>query len=110
MELIQIIILVFCLFALSRVLINVRHRWIARLEGIFWIIFWAAAIFAVLFPSIIVSISEIVSAANSVNGVTSVAITSPLYNITNDLIEVGANEKAKIHEPTTDVIVSVLGT
>jgi hypothetical protein len=57
-----------------------------------------------------VSISSIVSAAGSVNGVTSVAIVSPTYNSNNDLIAVGAAEKAAIVDSTTDVVVSILGT
>jgi hypothetical protein len=57
-----------------------------------------------------VSISKIVTAASSVNGVVSVAITSPTYDSSNDLIAISADEKAFIVDPTADVIVSILGT
>jgi hypothetical protein len=57
-----------------------------------------------------VSLSAIVSAAGSVNGVTSVAVVSPTYSAGNDLIQVGADEKPLIVDATTDVTVSILGT
>jgi hypothetical protein len=57
-----------------------------------------------------VSISQIVAAANRVNGVMSVAVTSPTYDSANDLISVSADEKAFIVNPTIDVLVSIMGT
>lgn len=56
-----------------------------------------------------VSLSEVVTAASQVNGVISVAITFPAYGPGNDLIAVAAAEKAFISNPSSDVIVSVLG-
>jgi hypothetical protein len=67
MEIIQAIILVFFVFALSRVLINVKHRRIGRLEGLFWSLFWAAACLAAIFPNIIVSIATLVGVDRGVD-------------------------------------------
>jgi hypothetical protein len=57
-----------------------------------------------------VSISSMISAAQAVPGVLSVAMVSPAFDSSNDLIEVGADEKAFILDSTTDVTVSVLGS
>lgn len=53
MELIQIIILLFSLFALSRVFINIKNKNLSALESMFWIVFWLAIIFVSIYPNII---------------------------------------------------------
>lgn len=53
MELIQILILIFSIFAFSRVFINIKNKTIGALEAIFWLVFWAAVIFATVFPETI---------------------------------------------------------
>jgi hypothetical protein len=57
-----------------------------------------------------VSLSEVVSAANKVNGVVAVAVVSPAYGVGSDLIQVGADQVAKIVNPQEDVLVSIVGT
>jgi hypothetical protein len=57
-----------------------------------------------------IPISSIVSTVASIPGVSSVAISSPQYNATNDLIFVAPSEKAIIIDPTTDISVSQIGT
>jgi hypothetical protein len=56
-----------------------------------------------------IAISAIVGAAMAVPGVISVAINSPLYNASNDLIQVTPSEKARIIDPTTDIVISQIG-
>lgn len=51
--------------------------------------------------------SQIVTVANSVDGVQAVSIASPLYDATHDLITVQPNEKAQILDVVTDIIVSL---
>jgi len=57
-----------------------------------------------------ISLSKVVEAVSKVNGVTSVVITFPDYNIASDRIAVGSQEKALVGDPTNDITVSVLGT
>jgi hypothetical protein len=57
-----------------------------------------------------IAISAIVSTIMTIPGVVSVAISSPQYNATNDLIQVTPSEKALIINPTTDISVSQIGT
>jgi small membrane protein len=59
MEVIQWAILIFTVFAFSRVFINIKSRNLSKLEAIFWLLFWALAILATLFPEFIVWISAI---------------------------------------------------
>ena len=56
-----------------------------------------------------IAISSIVSVVNSVRGVRAVAISSPQYDSTHDLIALAASEKALIVDPTTDISVSLEG-
>jgi hypothetical protein len=57
-----------------------------------------------------IDISSIISTARTVPGVISVAITSPLYNVNNDLIQVAPSEKTIIIDPSTDISVSQIGS
>ena len=59
MEAIQIIILIFSLFALSRVFINLGNRSLERIEAMFWMLFWVLVIFVAIFPETISSIANI---------------------------------------------------
>jgi uncharacterized phage protein gp47/JayE len=56
-----------------------------------------------------VVISDIVSAAASVNGVLAVSIVSPSYNGDNDLIAVQPYEKAFVLDAEQDITVAIIG-
>lgn len=51
--------------------------------------------------------SDIVTAAGSINGVQAVAISSPLYDATHELIPSSENEKPVVLNASTDIIVSL---
>jgi uncharacterized phage protein gp47/JayE len=50
-----------------------------------------------------IAISDIVSVVNSIPGVRAMAVTSPLYNASNDTINIGPSEKAKVIDPVNDI-------
>lgn len=52
-----------------------------------------------------IAISDIVEAVNIIPGVRAVAISSPLYNSSNDTIRISPAEKSRIIDPTTDISV-----
>lgn len=56
-----------------------------------------------------IAISDIISTVNSIQGVTAVAISSPSYNVSNDVIAVAANEKPLIIDAANDIVVSKVG-
>ena len=53
-----------------------------------------------------IAISDIVSAVNSIPGVSAVSISSPAYDAANDIIAVAATEKALIIDTVNDIIVA----
>ena len=57
-----------------------------------------------------IAISAIISAVNAIPGVKAMAISSPQYDSTHDLIYVAPSEKARIIDATVDVSVSQIGT
>ena len=56
-----------------------------------------------------IAISDIISTVNTIPGVSAVAISSPLYNATNDTIKINPSEKARIIDYATDISVSKIG-
>lgn len=56
-----------------------------------------------------VAISELIRAAQSVNGVSAVSVSSPVYNVGQDQIAVQAYEKALVLDVENDITVSFIG-
>ena len=57
-----------------------------------------------------IAISDIVESVNTIPGVHAVAISSPLYNASNDTIRIAPSEKARIIDPTADISVRQIGS
>jgi phage-related baseplate assembly protein len=57
-----------------------------------------------------IDISSIISTVRAVPGVISVAIDSPLYNSSNDLIQVAPSQKTRIIDASVDISVSQIGS
>jgi hypothetical protein len=57
-----------------------------------------------------IAISSIVSAVKAIPGVRSVAISSPQYDSTHDIIFIAPSEKARIIDPILDISVSQIGS
>ena len=56
MDIIQLVIIAFSIFALSRVINNIRARNTDKIGMWFWVVFWIVIIFATLFPGLIDSV------------------------------------------------------
>jgi small membrane protein len=56
MDIINILIMIFGIFALSRVLKNIKSKNKDKIGMLFWIIFWITIIFVTLFPGLIDSL------------------------------------------------------
>ncbi len=56
MDVINIFIILFSIFALSRVINNIKHKNTDKIGMLFWVVFWIAIIFVALFPGLIDSI------------------------------------------------------
>lgn len=57
-----------------------------------------------------IAISDIVAAVNTVRGVRAIAISSPQYDATHDIIVLAPSEKARIIDPVLDISVSQIGS
>jgi hypothetical protein len=57
-----------------------------------------------------IAISDIIETVNTIPGVRAVAISSPLYNASNDTIHISPSEKARIIDPTADISVRQIGS
>lgn len=57
-----------------------------------------------------IAISAIISAVYAIPGVKAVAISSPQYDSTHDIIFIAPSEKARIIDPVLDISVSQIGT
>lgn len=57
-----------------------------------------------------IAISAIIGAVNSIPGVRAMAVSSPQYDSTHDLIFIAPSEKARILDPVLDISVSQIGT
>ncbi len=55
-----------------------------------------------------IAISDLVSAANTIDGVLAVTILSPEYDVGNDLIAVQASEKPRVLDIAQDILVSIV--
>jgi len=66
-QIIQVVIFLFSLFALSRVYLNIKNRNLGRLESIFWFLFWIVAMFATAFPEFLVNIANILGVGRGVD-------------------------------------------
>jgi len=67
MSIIQIIIIVFALFALSRAFLRYKDRLLALGEFLFWTVVWAAVIIVAIFPDIISNLSAAVGIGRGVD-------------------------------------------
>lgn len=56
-----------------------------------------------------ISISSVISAVNAIPGVRAVAIDSPQFDATHDLIFIAPSEKARVIDPTVDISVNQIG-
>jgi len=57
-----------------------------------------------------IAISKIVATVDAIPGVRALAISSPLYNSTNDVIVIQPSEKSLVINPATDISVSQIGS
>ncbi len=79
MSTIQILILLFILFAFSRVIVRYKESSITRKEFFFWILFWLAAGTAVLLPQTTSFVANIVGIGRGVDLAIYVALILLFY-------------------------------
>lgn len=59
MEPIQIIMIIFALFALSRVILRAKEKKLSKNQFLFWTVLWLALVVFAIFPSILTSFANL---------------------------------------------------
>ncbi|ACV24578.1 DUF2304 domain-containing protein [Methanocaldococcus fervens] len=81
MGLIQIIGILFALFALSRVVLQLKKRTMSTNEGLFWIFIWVSVIILLMFPEFTSYVANILGVGRGVDAVIYISIVVLFYLI-----------------------------
>ncbi len=81
MELIQIVGILFALFALSRVILQLKRRNININEGLFWIFVWSFVIILLIYPEFFKYIADILGVGRGVDAIIYISIVVLFYLI-----------------------------
>lgn len=93
MEAIQVIILLFAIFALSRAFLRLKDRQMALTAFLFWTGIWSLLIIVALSPSILTSIANTIGVANGTNLLVISAVMLLFYLIFRIYIRLEKTEK-----------------
>jgi len=81
MELIQIVGAVFALFALSRVILQLKRRSMTLNEGLFWMFVWGSVVVFLIFPEFFGYIANILGVGRGVDALMYISIVVLFYLI-----------------------------
>lgn len=79
MTIIQVILLVFLAFALSRVYLRLRDHKIKSVEFVFWIILFGGAVAGVIFPNEITNLARLLGIGRGVDLILYASIVTLFY-------------------------------
>jgi len=81
MELIQIVGIIFALFALSRVVLQLKKRSMSFNEGLFWIFIWILVVVVLIFPEFTGYMANILGVGRGVDAIIYISIAILFYLI-----------------------------
>jgi len=81
MEIFQIIVIVFALFAISRVFLNIKSKNLHGIEALFWIVLWILVILSTLFPTYLSILSKLLGIERGIDAVVYVSLIVICYLI-----------------------------
>ena len=93
MEAIQIIILLFGVFALSRAFLRVKDRQMAPSAFAFWTLIWAALILLALFPGPLTKVANLIGVSSGTNLLVIFAVMLLFYLIFRLYVKIDKTEK-----------------
>ena len=76
---IQIVLVLFILFAISRVILRVREKMISSYAGLFWLLIWLAALIGVLLPATTTQIAAFFGIGRGVDVIVYVSLALLFY-------------------------------
>jgi len=81
MEIIQIFGILFALFALSRVILQIKNRNMTIDEGIFWIFIWILVVVVLIFPQTLGYLANVLGVGRGVDAIIYLSIVVLFYLI-----------------------------
>ncbi len=93
MEIIQIVIIIFALFALSRVILRFKDNKLTRNEFFFWLVIWVAVIVISIIPNITGIISHPFGIGRGIDLIIYVSIIGLFYLIFRLYVKLESVEK-----------------
>ncbi len=81
MNIIQIIFIIFSIFAFSRVYMNIKEKNLKGREAFFWLVFWGAAVLVLLYPGVSTFTSNIFGVERGADFIIYLAIILLAYMI-----------------------------
>ncbi|ADC68885.1 Protein of unknown function DUF2304 [Methanocaldococcus sp. FS406-22] len=97
MELIQIVGVIFALFALSRVVLQLKRRSISFNEGLFWIFIWSLVVIFLIFPEFFGYVAEFLGVGRGVDALMYISIVVLFYLIYRLYAKIDALERQITH-------------
>ncbi len=93
MELIQIIGLIISIFAISRVILQVRKNTMTIESALFWIFIWLAVILSVVFPNTLGHLAKITGVGRGVDVIIYLSIIVLFYMVYRNYIKMENMER-----------------
>ncbi|EHP89187.1 DUF2304 domain-containing protein [Methanotorris formicicus] len=81
MEIIQIFGILFALFAMSRVILQIRNRNMGLDEGIFWLFVWILVVVVLVFPQTLSCLAGVLGVGRGVDAIIYLSIVVLFYLI-----------------------------
>jgi hypothetical protein len=93
MEIIQVIIIMFALFALSRAVLRFKDNKLTKNEFIFWVILWIVVIIISVIPSITSPISNVFGIGRGIDLIIYISVIVLFYLIFHLYVKIDSMEK-----------------
>lgn len=93
MQVIQIIIIIFALFALSRAILRFKDNKLTKNEFVFWILIWGAVILISVIPSVISPLSSVFGIGRGMDLIVYISIIILFYLIFRLYVKLESVEK-----------------
>lgn len=96
---IQIVLLLFVIFALSRVALRLREKVLPAKTALFWALIWVAAIIGILLPTTTTKIASIFGVGRGVDVIVYISLVLLFYLVFRIYVMIG-----DIHHEITSVV------
>ncbi|MBU1199372.1 MAG: DUF2304 family protein [Nanoarchaeota archaeon] len=93
MQIIQIIIIIFALFALSRAFLRFKDNKLTKTEFLFWAVLWVAIIIVSFLPSILNPLSQVFGIGRAVDVIIYISIIALFYLMFRLYVKIESMEK-----------------